>query len=85
MIGAMWRARAGPARAAGAAPPAAALVGAPRRSGVIARWIATHWSLFGEQRHITAPNGFAACHASTGLVYRPTMRPSRVTTATSIG
>ena len=25
MIGAMWRARAGPARAAGAAPPAAAL------------------------------------------------------------
>ena len=54
---------------------AAALVGAPRRSGVIARWIATHWSLFGEQRHITAPNGFAACHASTGLVYRPTMRP----------
>ena len=66
MIGAMWRARAGPARAAGAAPPAAAaLVGAPRRSGVIARWIATHWSLFGEQRHITAPNGFAACHAST--------------------
>ena len=31
----------------------------------VARWIATHWSLFGEQRHMTAPIGFAACHAST--------------------
>jgi hypothetical protein len=53
-------------RAASVAKLAAAtLVGAPHRSGVIARWIATHWSLFGEQRHITAPNGFAVCHAST--------------------
>ena len=35
-----WHRSLSPARAAGAAPPAAALVGAPRRSGVIARWIA---------------------------------------------
>ena len=42
MIGAMWRARAAPARAAAPPAAAAALVGAPRRSGVIARWIATH-------------------------------------------
>ena len=26
------------------------------RSGVIARWIASHWSLFGAQRHMTAPS-----------------------------
>ena len=74
----------GPPRARGQSTPARAYSAAARRSGVIARWIDTHWSLFGEQRHITAPICFAACHASTWDVYNPTMRPSRVITATSI-
>ena len=38
--------------------------GPARRSGVVARWIATHRSLFGAQRHTTAPTASGATAAA---------------------